>query len=51
MYSNKLRPITIRSVLLTQYCSDDKIEKNELGEARSAHGREERRVQDFGEET
>jgi len=34
-------------VLLTQYCSVDKIE-NEMGGACSAYGGEERRVQDFG---
>ena len=37
-------------LLLTQYCSDDKIEKNEMGGAGSAYGGEERRVQGFGGE-
>ena len=32
-------------------CSGDKIEKNETGEACSAYGGEERRVQGFGGET
>jgi len=31
--------------------SDDKIEKNEMGGACSAHGREDRRMQGFGGET
>jgi len=35
----------------TQYCSDDKIEKNEMGEACSPYGEDERRIQDFGGET
>ena len=39
-----------RSVLI-QYCSGDKIEKNEMGEACSAYGRGERRVQGLGGET
>jgi hypothetical protein len=34
-------------VLLTQNCSDDKIEKNEMGGAYSTYGGEERRVQGF----
>jgi hypothetical protein len=38
------------SVLLTQYFSGDKIEKNEMGGACSAYGRDEKRVQDFGGE-
>jgi hypothetical protein len=33
------------------YCSGDKIEKNEMGEASSAYGREERLIQGFGVET
>jgi hypothetical protein len=37
--------------LLTQYCSADKIEKNEMGGACSAYGGGERRVQGFGGET
>jgi hypothetical protein len=32
------------SVLLTQYCSDDKIEKNEMGGACRAYGEEERLI-------
>jgi hypothetical protein len=35
------------SVLLTQYISGDKIEKNEMGGACSAYGGEERRIQSF----
>ena len=31
----------LREELLTQYCAGDKIEKNELGGACSAYGREE----------
>jgi hypothetical protein len=38
-------------ILLTQYCSGDKIEKNEMGEACSAYGGEERRIQGIGGET
>jgi hypothetical protein len=38
-------------VLLTQYCSSDKIEKNEVSGACSAYGGEERRIQDFVGET
>jgi hypothetical protein len=34
-------------ILLTQYCSGDKIEKNEMGGACSAYGGEERRIQGF----
>ena len=43
--------IKIRFVLLIQYCSGDKIEKNEIGGTCSAYGGGERRVQDFGGET
>ena len=32
-------------MLLTQYCSGDEIEKNEMGGACSTYGGEERRVQ------
>jgi hypothetical protein len=39
------------SVLLTQYFSGDKIEKNEMGGACGAYGGEERRIQGFGGET
>jgi hypothetical protein len=38
-------------VILTQYCSGDKIEKNEMGWTCSAYGGEERRIQGFGGET
>jgi len=38
------------SVLLTQYFSSDKIEKNEIGGACSAYGEEEWRIQGFGGE-
>jgi len=41
---------TISSALLTQYCSGDKIEKNEMGGACSAYERLERRIQSFGGE-
>ena len=43
--------VYVWSVLLTQYSSGDKIEKNEIGEACSAYGGEERRIQGFGGET
>ena len=39
------------SVLLTLYCSGDKIEKNETRGACSAYGGGERRVEGFGGET
>jgi hypothetical protein len=42
---------TVLSVLLTQYCSCDKIEKNEMGGEWSAYEGEERRIQGFGGET
>jgi len=32
----------------TKCCSGDKIEKNEMGRARSIYGVEERRIQGFG---
>ena len=38
-------------MFLTQYCSGDKIEKNEIGGACSAYEGEERRIQGFGGET
>jgi hypothetical protein len=38
-------------ILLTQYCSGDQIEKNDVGGARSAYGGEERYIQGFGGET
>jgi hypothetical protein len=39
------------NVTLTQQCSGDKIEKNEMGGASSAFGGEERRIRGFGGET
>ena len=36
--------------LFTQYCTGDKIEKNEMGEACSAYGGEEKRLQGYGGE-
>ena len=42
---------TILLLLHTEYCSGDKIEKNEMGGACSAYGGEERRIQGFGGET
>ena len=36
---------------LIQYCSDNKIEKNEMGRTCSAYGGEERCIQGFGGET
>jgi hypothetical protein len=36
---------------LAQYCSGDNIEKNEMGAACSAYGREERTIHGFGVET
>jgi hypothetical protein len=38
-------------VLLIQYCSSDKIEKNEMGGACSAYGGEQESIQYFGGET
>jgi hypothetical protein len=35
----------------TQYFVGDKIENNEMGEACSAYGREDRRIQDSGGKT
>jgi hypothetical protein len=35
-------------VLLTQYCSGDKIKKNVPGGASSAYGGEKRHIQNFG---
>ena len=40
-----------RSAFLTQYCSGDKIEKNEMGGACSMYGGEERHIQGFCGET
>jgi len=51
LYFHKLRAKTFGSVLITQYCSNDKIEKNEMGGACSANGGEERSMQGFGGET
>ena len=42
---------SLKSVLLTQYCSGNKIEKNEMGGACSVYGGEERCMQGFGGET
>jgi hypothetical protein len=39
------------SLLPTQYCSGDKIEKNAMGAARSSYGGEERRIQGFAGKT
>jgi len=39
------------SLLLTQYCSGDKIEKNEMGGACSAYRGEEGRMQGFDGKT
>ena len=47
----KLHNEEIKSVLLTQYFSGDKIEKNKMGGACSAYGGEEKRIQDLGGET
>ena len=43
--------IKVVSVLLPQYCSGDKIEKDEMGWACSTYGVEERHIQDFGGKT
>ena len=37
--------------LLTQYCSGDQIEKDEMCGLSSMYGGEQRRIQDFGGET
>jgi hypothetical protein len=42
--------VSLMICTLTQYLSDDKIEKNEMYRALSAYGREERRTQVFGGE-
>ena len=39
------------SVLLTQYCAGDKIEKNEMGGTCGTYGGRERCAQGFGRET
>jgi len=41
----------INSVLLTKHYSGDKIQKNEMGGVCGKHGRQERGIQGFGEET
>ena len=41
----------LKSELLTQYCTGDQIEKNEVGGACSTYGEEEMRIQGFGAET
>jgi hypothetical protein len=41
----------LNDLLLTQYCSGDKLQKNDMGVACSACGGEERRIQGFGGET
>jgi len=38
-------------LLLSHYCSDDQIEKNEVGGACSTYGAEQRCIQGFGGET
>ena len=43
--------INVVSVPLTQCCSDDKIENNEMGRACSIYGGEERCIQGFSGET
>ena len=50
---SSIRNLRTRHAVVTgthQYCSGDKIEKNEMGGACSAYGGEERRIQGFGEE-
>jgi hypothetical protein len=47
----KIHNEELNDLPLTQYCSDDKIEKNEMGGACSSYGGEERRIQGFGGET
>ena len=41
----------LNSVLLTQYCAGDKIQKNEIRGAHSVYGGGERREQGFGVES
>jgi hypothetical protein len=43
--------LTIIGILLTQYCSGDKIEKNEMGGACSEYGGQKWHIQCFGRET
>jgi hypothetical protein len=47
----KLHNEELNDLLLTQYCSGNEIEKNEMGGACSTYGGEERRVHGFGGET
>ena len=47
----KLHNEELNSVLLTQYCVVDKIEKNEMGGACGTYGGRERCAQGFGGET
>jgi hypothetical protein len=47
----KLHNKELNDLYSTKYFSCDKIEKNKMGGACSAYGREERRVQSFGGET
>jgi hypothetical protein len=42
---------SLLSVLLTQLCSGDEIEKNEMGGACSVYGEEAKRIQSFDGET
>jgi hypothetical protein len=49
--SSDILGLTVPSVLLTQYCSGDKIERNEMGRECRVYGGEERRIQGFGGET
>jgi hypothetical protein len=44
-------PLNNRSVLLTQYCAGDKIEKNEMGVACGTYGGRDRGAQGVGGET
>jgi hypothetical protein len=46
-----IHSVMAQSVPLTQYCSGDKIEKNEMGGACSAYGEEQKRIQGCGGET
>ena len=47
----KLHNEELNSLLLTQYCASDKIEKNEMGGACGTYGRSVRCAQGFGGET
>jgi len=47
----KLHNEDINNLYITQHCSGDKIEKNEMGGVYSAYGEEERCIQGFGGET